>query len=85
MGNGASGLALGGQATLPPHALYEVRVYPYTICVRRVEVKDGKFSLSDEVERVYEERVTKFSHGAKIGCSRKYLGRRVYVMVLKEE
>ncbi len=53
--------------------------------MRRVEVKDGKFSLSDEVERVYEERVTKFGHGAKIGCSRKYLGRRVYVMVLKEE
>ncbi|MEM3244029.1 MAG: DUF2080 family transposase-associated protein [Conexivisphaerales archaeon] len=49
-----------------------------------MEVKDGKFSLSDEVERVYEERVTKFSHGAKIGYSRKYLGRRVYVMVLKE-
>ena len=52
--------------------------------MRRVEVKDGKFSLSDEVELVYEERVTKFGHGAKIGCSRKYLGKRVYVIVLKE-
>nr|CCC55541.1 transposase [uncultured archaeon] len=53
--------------------------------MRRVEVKDGKFVLSDEVELVYEERVTKFGHGAKIGCSRKYLGRRVYVVVLKDD
>ena len=52
--------------------------------MRRVEVKGGKLSLSDEVELVYEQRVTKFGHGAKIGCSRKYLGRRVYVIVLKE-
>jgi len=71
----------------PPHIVYRkkyIKVYPYTICVRRVEVKDGKFELSDEVELVYEEKVTKFGHGAKIGCSRKYLGRRVYVIVLKE-
>ncbi|MDP7976866.1 MAG: DUF2080 family transposase-associated protein [TACK group archaeon] len=52
--------------------------------MRRVEVKGGKFELSNEVELVYEEKLTKFAHGAKIGCSRKYLRRRVYVIVLKE-
>jgi putative transposon-encoded protein len=54
--------------------------------MRRVEVEGGKFTLSDDqVEIVYEEKVTRFGHGAKIGCPRKYLGRRVYVVVLRDD
>lgn len=53
--------------------------------MRVVEVDGkGKFTLSDEVELVYEERATKFGHGAKIGCPKKYTGRRAYVIVCKE-
>ncbi|MDG7038445.1 MAG: DUF2080 family transposase-associated protein [Nitrososphaerota archaeon] len=53
--------------------------------MRRVEVcKDGKFALTDgDVEMVYEDKVTRFGHGAKVGCL-KYVGRRAYVIVCRK-
>ncbi len=60
----------------------------YILCtagMRRVEVcKDGKFALTDgDVEMVYEDKVTRFGHGAKVGCL-KYVGRRAYVIVCRK-
>lgn len=54
--------------------------------MKRVEVKtsDGVISLTDSVELFYEDTVTRFGNGAKIGAPRKYVGRRVYVVVCKE-
>lgn len=50
-----------------------------------MKTKDGTISLTDRVELFFEDTVTKFGNGAKIGCPRKYIGRRVYVIVCKEE
>ena len=54
--------------------------------MRGVEVgKDGKFALTDDdVEMVYEDKVTRFGHGAKVGCLKKYVGRRAYVIVCRK-
>ena len=54
--------------------------------MRRVEVsKDGKFALTDDdVEMVYEDKITRFSHGTKVGCLKKYVGRRAYVIVYRK-
>ena len=41
--------------------------------------------MEDEVIGFLEKRVTKHGTGAKIDCPKKYLGKRVYVLVLKDE
>jgi putative transposon-encoded protein len=53
--------------------------------MRIVKLKKGNFTMEDEVIGFLEKRVTKFGTGAKIDCPKEYLGRRVYVLVLKDE
>lgn len=60
-----------------------IDIYKYLI-MRKIEVIDGKITLTDEVEIVYEKRVTPFGTSAKVGAPRKYVGRRAYVIILKE-
>jgi len=43
-----------------------------------------KITLTDEVEIVYEKKVTPLGTSAKVGAPRKYIGRRAYVIILKE-
>ena len=50
---------------------------------RRVEVVEGGFALTDEVEVVFEKVVTPFGTSAKVDVPKKYIGRRAYVVVLK--
>ena len=51
--------------------------------MRKIEVVHDKITLTDEVEIVYEKRVTPFGTSAKVGAPRKYVGRRAYVIILK--
>lgn len=48
-------------------------------------VSGGKIEIKDDVEEIYEKRVTPYGNGAKIDSQKKYIGRRVFVIVLKEE
>ncbi len=36
------------------------------------------------IHTFFKKRVTKFGTSAKIGCSKEYLGKEVYVIVLKD-
>ncbi len=51
--------------------------------MRKVEVVDGKITLTDEVEVVYEKKVTPHGNSAKVDAQKKYIGRRAYVIILK--
>lgn len=51
--------------------------------MRKIEVIHNRITLTDEVEIVYEKRVTPFGTSAKVGAPRKYIGRRAYVIILK--
>ncbi len=53
--------------------------------MRCLTVRQNELHLEDEVETVFEKTVTRFGSGAKVDCPRQYLGRRVYVIVRKEE
>ena len=44
----------------------------------------GKLHLTDEVETIYEKTVTPYGSGAKIDSQKKHLGKRAYVIILKE-
>lgn len=46
-------------------------------------IKGGKLRIEDDVEEIFEKRVTPYGNGAKIDSQKKYLGRRVFVIVLK--
>ncbi|MGD2249818.1 MAG: DUF2080 family transposase-associated protein [Candidatus Methanofastidiosia archaeon] len=52
--------------------------------MRKIKVINNKIVLTDEVEIVYEKEVTPFGNSAKVGAPREYIGRRTYVIILKE-
>lgn len=47
-------------------------------------VKGGKIILKDNVEEIYEKKVTPYGNGAKIDAQKKYIGKRAYIIVLKD-
>jgi putative transposon-encoded protein len=47
-------------------------------------VVGGKLSIKDDVEEIYEKRVTPYGNGAKIDAQKKYIGKRVFVIILKD-
>lgn len=46
-------------------------------------VKGGKITIRDNVEEIYEKRVTPYGNGAKIDAQKKHIGKRVFVIVIK--
>ena len=53
--------------------------------MRKVTLNKGKLVLEeDEVLGFIERRVTAFGNSAKVDCPKKYIGRRVYLVVCKE-
>lgn len=46
-------------------------------------VAGGKILLEDDVEEIFEKRVTHYGNGAKLDAQKKYIGRRAYVIILK--
>jgi putative transposon-encoded protein len=51
---------------------------------RKVEIIKENMTLTDDVEVVYEKIVTKFGSSAKIDAQKKYIGKRAYVIILKD-
>lgn len=49
--------------------------------MRRIQMKGKKFELTDDIEHVYEKSITKYGTGAKIDAPKKFLGRKVYVLI----
>jgi len=47
-------------------------------------VVGGKFHVKDdEVIMIYEKKVTRYGNGAKIDAPKRYLGKRAYVVIVK--
>jgi len=51
---------------------------------RKIDFKSGDFTVTESVEVVYESKVTPFGASGKIGAQKKYIGKRVYVVILKD-
>ena len=47
-------------------------------------VKGGKIKIEDNVEEIFERKVTPYGNGAKIDAQKRYIGRRAFVIVLKK-
>lgn len=51
--------------------------------MRKISIEKNKFHLDDDVDEVCEGVVKPIGNGAMILSSRKYIGRKVYVLVRK--
>ena len=52
--------------------------------MRKIEFKNQDFILREQVELIYEKKVTPFGNSAKIHAPKKYRGRRAHVTIVKE-
>ena len=52
--------------------------------MRIIKINDKYFNLQEEVEIVYEKRITPFGNSAKIDAPKKYRGWRAYVIIVKD-
>ena len=48
-------------------------------------VSGGKITVKDDVEEIYEKRVTPYGNGAKVDAPKRFIGRRVFIIVLKNK
>ena len=51
--------------------------------MRKIRVAKNKLVLSDGVLEFYEKRVTPYGNGAKVDSQKKFIGKRAYVIILK--
>ena len=51
--------------------------------MKKITIDKGKFHLQDEIEEVVEGEVRKIGNGGMIMSSKKYVGKKVYVLVRK--
>lgn len=47
-------------------------------------IKNGKLNITENVEEIFEKKVTPYGNGAKIDAQKKYIGKRVYVIIIKD-
>jgi len=52
--------------------------------MRTIKLIDDDLTLTDNVEVFYEKTVTSFGTSAKIDAPKKYIGKRAYVIILKD-
>jgi len=51
---------------------------------KKVNLDNGNLTIQDEIEILFEKVVTKFGTSAKLDIPKKYIGRKVYVMIQKD-
>jgi len=52
--------------------------------MRKIQLTTKNLSLSENVEVFYEKTITKFGNSAKVDAPKKYIGKRAYVIIVKD-
>ena len=47
-------------------------------------VKGGRITIKDNVEEIYEKKVTPYGNGAKLDTPKRHIGKRAYIIILKD-
>lgn len=50
---------------------------------RKIEVRNGDLTVREKVEVLYERTITPFGNSAKLDAPKKFIGKRAYVIILK--
>ena len=53
--------------------------------MKDIIMQSKKFHITDDIDFVYEKIINKYGTGAKIGAPKRFLGRKVYVLVRKKD
>jgi len=53
------------------------------LSMRKIEIKNKKILQEDDIAEVYEEEVKPIGNGAMIMSTKKYIGKKVYIIVRK--
>jgi putative transposon-encoded protein len=61
-----------------------IRISKDILSMRKVQIGDEDFVLREQVELVYEKKITPFGNSAKIDAPKKYRGWRAYVVIVKD-
>jgi len=56
----------------------------YAMLMRRITIEKGQLTLTDNILCFFQKTVTKFGTGAKIDCPKEFLGKIVYIVVVKK-
>lgn len=51
------------------------------ISMRKIQLTKSKIFLEDEIKEIYEETVKPIGNGAMIMSSKKFIGKKVYVLI----
>jgi putative transposon-encoded protein len=52
--------------------------------MREIQVIHGDLLIKESVEVIYEKSITPFGNSAKVDAPKKYIGKRAYVVVVKD-
>jgi len=52
--------------------------------MKKITIDKGKFHLEDEIIEIAEGEVKKIGNGGMIMSSKKYIGKKVYVLIKKD-
>ena len=52
--------------------------------MRKVQVVKGNLTINEKVECIYERVITPFGNSAKVDAQKKWIGKRAYILVLKD-
>lgn len=52
--------------------------------MRKIQVIEGNLIIREKVEVVYEKKITPFGNSAKLDAPKKYIGKRAYVIIIKD-
>lgn len=50
---------------------------------RKIKLMNNQLNIKDEIEILFEKKITKFGNGAKIDAPKEFLGKKVYVLIRK--
>ena len=52
--------------------------------MRTINIKKGTLNIKENVELIYEQTITPFGNSAKIGAQKQHIGKRAYVIIIKD-
>ena len=52
--------------------------------MKRILINKGKLLLEQKVVGFFQKKVTNFGTGAKVDCTREYIGKTAYVVICDE-
>lgn len=52
--------------------------------MRKINFSTKNLRLSEDVLVIMEKRVTPYGNGAKVDCVKEYMGKRAYVIIVKD-